>query len=344
MKAGGSGNLPAGGTPASPGAGQAAPAHFSKAVLIYNPAARRLRWRPARRLGAVLERLRSLGLTVEVHGTVGSNHATGLVRSALRRGCDLIVACGGDGTVNEVAGGMAGSRVPLMVIPAGTANVLAKEIGLPLDWVEATGLLRTGRIRRIALGRVGSRPFLLMAGIGVDAAVVGSVPGGLKALLGEGAFWIACLRQLLSYPFTPFELQAEGQSRRATFAVIARARNYGGGFQIAGGADLFSEDFQVCLFQSRDRWRFPRYFWNVVRRSHHRLPDVLQFRARSVLVEGSRQIGVQIDGELIGCLPQRVTIQPDALSLLVPAPGERSGGEEEVIPREGGDSARGSCR
>ena len=340
MKAGRAGNLPAGDSPLSPGVGHPSAVQFSKAALIYNPAARRLRWRPARRLGAVLERLRSFGLTVEAHGTVGSSHATGLVRSALQRGCDLIVACGGDGTVNEVVGGMAGSRVPMMVIPAGTANVLANEIGLPLDWVEAAGLLRTGRIRRIALGRVGSRPFVLMAGIGVDAAVVGSVHGGLKACLGQGAFWIASVRQLLSYPFTPFEVRAEGESRQATFAVIARAKNYGGGFQIAGQADLFSEDFQVCLFQSRDRWRFPRYFWNVLRRRHHRLPDVLQFHARSVLVKGSRGIGVQIDGELIGCLPQSVTLQPDALSLLIPAPGEG----ESVIPREVGDSAKGSCR
>lgn len=341
MKAGRAGSLAASDSPALPGSGHPEPLHFSKAALIYNPAARRLRWRPARRLGAVLERLRSFGLTVEVHGTVGSNHATGLVRSALQRGFDLIVACGGDGTVNEVVGGMAGSRVPLMVIPAGTANVLAKEIGLPLDWVEAAGLLRAGRIRRIALGRIGNRPFVLMAGFGVDAAVVGSVHEGLKSLVGQGAFWIAGLRQLLSYPFTPFEVQAEGESRRATFGVIARARNYGGGFQITGQADLFSEDFQVCLFQSGNRWRFPCYFWNVLRRRHHRLPDVLQFRTCSVLVvKGSRRIGVQIDGELIGCLPQSVTLQPDALSLLVPAPGEG----EAVIPRQVGDSAKGSCR
>lgn len=309
-----------------------APLRFSRASLIYNPAARRLRWRRTRKLRAVLEHLRSFGLTVEVQGTVGSNHATGLVRSALQRGCDLIVACGGDGTVNEVVGGMAGSRVPLLVIPAGTANVLAKEIGLPLGWVEGAGLLRTGRIRRIALGRVGSRPFILMAGIGVDAAVVSAVNPGLKTLLGQGAFWIASLRQFLSYPFTPFEVQAAGETRQAAFAVIARARNYGGGFQITGQADLFSEDFQVCLFQSGNRWRFPSYLWNVLRRRHHRLPDVLQFPARSVLVKGSTQIGVQIDGELIGCLPQSVTLQPDALSLLIPGPGEMSGGEGKVIP------------
>ena len=332
MNAGSSGSLPEGGSSALPGGDCPKSVPFSKAALIYNPAARRLRWRRTRRLGALLERLRSFGLKLEVHATVGSNHATGLARSALQRGCELIVACGGDGTVNEVVGGMAGSRVPLMVIPAGTANVLAHEIGLPLDWVEAAGLLRTGRVRRISLGRVGRRPFVLMAGIGVDAAVVGSVHGGLKALLGQGAFWVAGLRQLLSYPFTPFDVQAEGDSRQATFAVIARARNYGGGFQIAGQADLFSEDFQVCLFQNTSRWRFPRYFWNLVRRSHHRLPDVLQFRTRSVLVKGSPQTGVQVDGELIGCLPQSVTIQTDALSLVVPEPGQISSGARKVIP------------
>ena len=330
----------------SPPAGHAPPVRFSKAALIYNPTARRLRWRPARKLRAVLEHIRSFGFAVEVHPTAGSHHATSLARSALQRGCDLIIACGGDGTVNEVVGGMAGSRVPLMVIPAGTANVLAKEIGLPLDWVDAVGVLRTGPIRRIALGRVGSRPFVLMAGIGVDAAVLGSVHGGLKTLLGQGAFWMAGLRQLLSYPFTPFEVQAEGESRRATFAVIGRAKNYGGGFQIAGQADLFSEDFQVCLFQTRSRWRFPHYFWNVLRRRHHRLSDVLQFRTRSVLVKGSPEIGVQVDGELMGCLPQSLTIQPDALSLLIPGPGggEESSGGEAVTPRKAGDSAKGSCR
>ncbi len=321
-------------------AGHPASLRFSRAALIYNPAARRLQWRPAHKLQAVVEHVRSIGTVVEAHPTDGSGHATSLARSALQRGCDLIVACGGDGTVNEVVAGMAGSSVPLLLIPAGTANVLAKEIGLPLDWVEAAGLLRTGLIRRIALGRVGSRPFVLMAGIGVDAAVVSAVNPGLKKLLGQGAFWIAALQQLLRYPFAPFEVRAEGESRQATFAVISRVKNYGGGFRITGQADLFSDDFQVCLFQTRNRWRFPRYFWNVVRRRHHRLPDVLQFRARSVLVKGSPQIGLQVDGELIGCLPQSVTLQPDALSLLIPGPGEG----ESVIPREGGGSAKGSGR
>ena len=333
MKADTSGSLPA---------KHPAPGQFSKAALIYNPAARRLRWRSAHKLQAVVEYIRSFGIAVEVRPTAEPNHATSLAQSALQKSCDLIIACGGDGTVNEVIRGMAGSRVPLMVIPAGTANVLAREIGLPLGWVESAGLLRTGLIRRIALGRVGSRPFLLMAGIGVDAGVLRALNGGLKALLGQGAFWIAGLQQLLGYSFPQFEVQVEGESRRATFALISRVRNYGGGFQIAGQADLFSEAFQVCLFQSGNRWRYPYYFWNVLRGRHDRLPDVLQLHTCSVLVNGSREIGVQIDGELIGGLPQSVTIQPDALSLLVP--GEKSGGVGTVTRWKPEGSAKGSCR
>jgi diacylglycerol kinase (ATP) len=340
-----SGSQPAGSLRASPGASHPTPLRFSKAALIYNPAARRLRWRPTHKLQAVLERIRSFGIAVEVRRTAESNHATSLAQSALQKSCDLIIACGGDGTVNEVIRGMAGSRVPLMVIPAGTANVLAKEIGLPLDWVESAGLLRTGLVRRIALGRVGSRPFLLMAGIGVDAGVLRALNGGLKTLLGQGAFWIAGLQQLLGYSFPQFEVQVGGESRQATFALISRVRNYGGGFQITGQADLYSEAFQVCLFQSRNRWRYPYYLWNVVRKRHYGLPDVLHLHARSVRADGSREIGVQIDGELIGVLPQTVTIQPDALSLLIPGRGrEIRRGVGKVTRWKPEGSAKGSCR
>ena len=296
------------------------PLNFSKAVLIYNPAARRLQGRLSHQLQTAVNRIRSFDIEVNARPTARPNHASCLAQESLERGCDLIIACGGDGTVNEVISGMAGSRVPLMVIPAGTANVLAKEIGLPLNFVESTALLKTGLIRRIALGRVDSRPFALMAGIGVDASVLSVLNEGWKKNLGEGAFWIAALQQLFDYSFPQFEVQIEGESQHATFAVIGRAKNYGGGFQITGRADLFSEAFHVCLFQSSNRWRYLSYLWRVLRKQHYDLPDVLHLKARSVLISGSQEIQVQVDGELIGRLPQSVTIQPDALSLLIPGP------------------------
>jgi diacylglycerol kinase (ATP) len=255
---------------------------------------------------------------VEAIATTRPSEASVLAQKALSSRTDLIIACGGDGTINEVASGMAGSQVPLLIIPAGTANVLAKEIGLPRDWVKSVELVNTGVARRISLGRVDHRRFILMAGIGVDAGIVAAVNYGLKRRFGEGSFWIAGFGQLLRYHFTPFHLVINGKGYSATFAVVSKARNYGGPFQITAQADLFSDEFDICLFQGRSRWRYLQYLWHVAVGKHLLLPDVQYLKAKTVEALGDSNIQVQVDGELAGTLPQRFSVEPDALSLMVP--------------------------
>ena len=169
-------------------------------------------------------------------------------RIAVSSQVDLVIACGGDGTINEVVCGMVGSQVPLLVIPAGTANVLAKEIGLSRDWMKSVELVRTGVIRRISLGRVNQRRFILMAGIGVDAGIIAALNYSLKRKLGEASFWIAGFGQLLRYHFAPFDLVINGKGYSATFAVISKAKNYGGPFQITSQADLFSDQLRHSAY------------------------------------------------------------------------------------------------
>jgi diacylglycerol kinase family enzyme len=233
-----------------------------------------------------------------------------------------LVACGGDGTVNEVVGGVAGSDVPLLVIPGGTSNVLGREIGLPRDLLACAALLRKGAIRRISLGRVGDRRFVLMAGIGVDAGIVAASNSQLKRFLGEGAFWLAGFQQLVQYHFSPFDLVVDGKSHRGTFALISKVKNYGGPFQLTPQANLFSNQFAVCLFQSELRWRYLHYLSRVARGTHMSLPDVLMLKGRTIeaagSAPGSAKIHVQVDGELLGTLPQTISIQDNALSLIVP--------------------------
>jgi diacylglycerol kinase (ATP) len=272
------------------------------------------------KLQDVLHVLNSYGVKVEVVATTGPNDASALARKAVDSGCDLIIASGGDGTINEVISGMAKSNVPLLVIPAGTANVLAKEIGLPRSLVKSTELIRTGRVRRISLGKVDHRYFVLMAGVGVDAATIAAVNRRLKRWLGEGAFWIAGFKQLFQYDFPSFQLIMDGSVENATFVVISKAKNYGGPFQITSRADLFSDQFDICLFQSRNRWRYLGYLWHVASGKHASLSDVKYLKARTVEVLGSSDIQVQVDGELIATLPQKFTIETDALSLIVPRP------------------------
>ena len=255
---------------------------------------------------------------MEVVGTTQPDEASVLAQNAASSQVDLIIACGGDGTINEVVCGMAGSQVPLLVIPAGTANVLAKEVGLSRNWLKAVELVRTGVIRRISLGRVNQRRFILMAGIGVDAGIIAALNYGLKRKLGEGSFWITGFKQLLRYHFAPFDLFINGKRYSATFAVISKARNYGGPFQITSQADLFSDQFDICLFQSHSRWRYLCYLWHVALGRHLSLPDVQYLKATSVEALGDSKIQFQVDGELVGTLPQTFNIEPNALSLMVP--------------------------
>lgn len=291
---------------------------FMRAVLIFNPAARRMQAQRGRLLERVLAGLAAEGLNVQVTPTTGPGDATRLAREAVVARCDLLVACGGDGTVNEVVGGAAGSDVPLLVIPGGTSNVLAREIGVPHDLVTGAALLRKGVIRRISLGRAGDRRFVLMAGIGVDAGIVAASNSRLKRYLGEGAFWLAGFQQLAQYHFLPFDLVVDGKSHRGTFALISKVKHYGGPFQLTPQANLFSNHFAICLFQSATRWRYLYYLSQVARGMHASLPDVLMLKGRVIEVTGSANIQVQVDGELLGTLPQTISIQDNALSLIVP--------------------------
>jgi len=164
----------------------------------------------AEKLRRLLNSLDGYGIRVEAVPTVRPTDASLLAHQAVSSGCDLIIACGGDGTINEVITGMAKSQVPLMIIPGGTANVLAKEIGLRRNLVQSTELIRTGVIRRISLGKVDHRYFVLMAGIGVDARIISVLNYKLKRRLGEGSFWIAGFMQLFQYHFPSFELSIDG--------------------------------------------------------------------------------------------------------------------------------------
>jgi diacylglycerol kinase (ATP) len=292
--------------------------HFSRAVLIFNPAARRMQGRGCINLQQVISGLTADGLKVDVSPTACPQDASRLARNAVESCSDLVIACGGDGTINEVIDGLAGSRIPLLVLRGGTANVLAREIGLPRDISSCAALLRNGVIRRISLGKAGQRHFVLMAGIGVDAGIVAASSTRLKRYAGEGAFWLAGFQQLVAYHFAPFDLLVDGKAHRGTFAVISKARNYGGPFQFTPQANIFLPRFEICLFQSTFRWRYLYYLGHVALSRHTLLPDVRMLSGRMVDAVGGPEVLVQADGELIGTLPQKFTIEEEALSLIVP--------------------------
>ena len=255
--------------------------------------------------------------------TSGPGDAAELAARAVREGSSDVIVAGGDGTINEAIQGLAGTSRRLGIIPRGTANVLARELGLPLDEEQAVAVIARGKSRKIYLGLMTdettneSRYFVLMAGIGLDASVVGRVQPSLKKRIGKGAFWISGLSHLATWNPQPFTLEINGDQYKATFAAIGKAARYGGDLAITPGARLDQPDFEVCIIQTTSRVRYLRLLSYAMRNGMPRdKPEVRFVNAVSVKAYGDAQ--VQIDGELIGALPMRFGIAPHSLEVIVP--------------------------
>ena len=256
--------------------------------------------------------------------TTGPGAAGMMARAAIERGASCILVAGGDGTINEVVDGMVNSPVPLGILPAGTANVLATELGLGRDIERAAKLIPQCVARRIALGRLncGSKPrhFLSMAGIGFDAHIVYHLSPALKTSLGKGAYWVSGFAQAVRR-FPEFEIEVDG-ARRApcSFALVSRVCNYGGDFEIATGAGLLQDHFQVVLFRGSNALPYFKYLLGMVTGRLAGMRGVSFVTGRSVRVfdPADQRVYTQVDGEYAGRLPASIGLTPEGLALLMP--------------------------
>ena len=237
----------------------------------------------------------------------------------------MLIVCGGDGTINEAAQALVGSKTTLAVFPCGTANVLAKDLRLPRripDWVD---LIASGSARTISAGRASQpeatwqRYFLLMAGIGLDAAIVRGVDVDLKRRIGSGAYWVSGLEFLARWPLTPFSLAVNGNRYEATFAIIANAPSYAGWFTLAPKARIEASKLDVCLFNSRSRIEYLNYVLLGLTGSHTRSANVIYQETQEVMANSNAETFVQLDGDLAGSLPMRFESVPSALRIVAPS-------------------------
>jgi len=310
------------------------PDGIQDALLIYNPTSGRRQHRRFAEIEQAVRILKDAGIRVELAPTLGPLSARTIARQAVEQGRGMVIACGGDGTNNEVVNGLAGSGVPMAILPAGTANILAKELGIPWDIPHAARLIPNGTVRRIALGvaipangrhtdevpREG-RYFLCVAGAGPDGAIVNGVDSKLKQKTGILAYWMEGLRQVFRYKFPEMLVHSEGKERRATIVVVGRTVNYGGPFKITTGADLFSDSFEFLTNSAKSRLRYvgalPALWLGKLRS----LEGIDAWMSTEAICEpnGDGPLWAQVDGEPIGDLPIKFSIVPDALSLVVPS-------------------------
>lgn len=313
-----------------------------KAVVIYNPASGMTSSHRVSALDEALEVLRDAGVEVRSTLTDGPGSGAEVARAAIAEGCDTVLACGGDGTVNEVLQGMAGSDTALGVLPLGTANALASDLGLPLSLAGAARMLLDARPQRISVGRMRyrdragetcSRFFTVAAGIGADAQLMYRLDAQLKRRFGYALYAVEGLRILATDPFPLFEARfkdASGETVRtdAVSQLLAvRIRNFGGMLQnFAPGAALTNDNLRLVAFKTRKRFDYLKFLTAVVGRRHTfngRIALMDAVRVECVPLKGMEgKVYVEADGELLGGLPVEMDIVPDALSMLIPSEAE----------------------
>jgi len=294
---------------------------MDRVSLIYNPTAGGLQRDPSK-IESLIAALHKAGIAISSYATTCAGHAMELARQAVEKGAEVVIVCGGDGTINEVAQSLVKTDTSLAVWPCGTANVLAQELRLTSDPYHLVKMIEAGRSRLISVGRAfktdrqWQRYFLLMAGIGLDASIVHGVDLNWKRHAGIGAYIASGLGFLAKMPLSPFSIDLNGQTFESTFAVVANAAHYAVGFSLAPGARVDDDKLDVCSFNSRSRLAYLGYALLSLTGSHTRRSGVVYQETCCVIANSNHSTLVQLDGDLAGNLPMQFEIVPQSLKII----------------------------
>lgn len=309
-----------------------------RALLLYNPESGLKSASRVMQIERAAMTLRTAGVQAEMEPTRGPNMAGEQARAAVTYGFDTVIACGGDGTIHDVLQGLAGApEIALGVLPLGTANALANDLRLPRDPEAAARLLLSYRPKRIAAGKIESqtggyreeRYFTVMSGVGPDAELIYRLSAGMKQRFGVAAYVVQAAWLYLRYHYAPFQAQyrdlQSGELRTESVAQVMAVRidDFGGPLRrFARGAKLENDYLRLILFKKAIRLTYPLYLINALLGLKCRVPgvelvDAYEVTCTSVPEDSSRNIYSEADGELLGGLPVRISIVPDAFTLLM---------------------------
>ena len=309
-----------------------------RVALIYNPVSGQHSGARASQVRNVIAVLRKAEIETEALETHAPGSGKSLALAAVRQGYDTVLICGGDGTVHEALQALVGTKVALGVIPLGTANALAQNLGLGRNPLKAVRALLNAEPVEVPVGRIffqenngarGWRYFTVAAGIGADALLMSSMDPVLKRRLGYALYMIEAVKIWVSHGFplfdASFSISGKGEPRveQVSQLLAIRIRSFGGALGVfAPGATLLKKDLSMVAFKTRSRLQYFRFLLATIagRQTFSRTIELLD--AESVEcrnVNGSKsKVFVEADGEVLGTLPSRIELAPETLMLLVP--------------------------
>jgi YegS/Rv2252/BmrU family lipid kinase len=314
---------------------------FQRVAVVENPVSGQTSPRRKAVIRETLAALHQAGIATEHLMIDGPGSGSALTRQAIARGCDAVIVCGGDGTVHEVMQAMVGTDVALGVVPMGTANALASDLGISRSPEKAIRALLRSEPTQVPVGRITfrdddgcdrSRYFTVAAGIGADALLMARMDPVLKRRLGYLLYVIEAFRIWISHAFPLFRVSYTNGDRRphlveASQLLAVRVRSFGGVLgELAPGATLHSENLCLLAFKTRSRYRYMRFLLAVLAHRHSFSKEIDLIAADTVEClprQGSRShIYVEADGELLGQLPARIDVAAETLTLLIPPHAE----------------------
>jgi len=291
-----------------------------RALIVFNPVAGQA-GSLERDLDAARDVWRAHGWTVDLQPTAGPGDGIRIARAAAAEGYDVVVAAGGDGTVNEVINGLAGTTTALAALPIGTVNVWVREIGLPLNPRAAAEALLQTQVRAIDLGKAGDRYFLLMSSVGFDAAVTAEVRSHEKRRLGIFAYVLRAFNLAWGFRGTPARIVVDGKvvRSRVLMVVLGNSQLYGGVVKITARASLDDGLLDLCIIKGNSLRGAPLRVLSIVMQRYNLDPKIEYHRARTVQISTRRSLPVQVDGDHIGQTPMTFEAVPGALHALLPS-------------------------
>ncbi|HWX42445.1 MAG TPA: diacylglycerol kinase family protein [Blastocatellia bacterium] len=307
----------------------------ARAAIIYNPNSGRASDR-AETVQSMLRLLAARGMQASALATSQPNEGHRLASEAIAAGADIIVAHGGDGTVNEIIQGMIGTDARLAVWAGGTANVAANDLGMPSRMERVADVITAGKEKRISLGiatgpgcerlpaATGNKPyqpgryFFMFAGIGLDASICRTVDLELKRKTGQFAYLVSGIKHLFSWHPEPFTLEIDGKRYESAFALVGNGSKYGGGINMTPNARLESPWFDVYILPpDGHNLTFVFDLAGCLLGQPNRTRGTT-VTGQMVKAESGGEPWVEVDGEVLGPLPMGFEVVPKALSVIVP--------------------------
>ena len=292
----------------------------ARALLLHNPAARNAP--DPKLLAAIRRELCLAGFAAETEASSQSGELSALARRAVEDGFERVVVCGGDGSIREAAQGLRDTPVPLGIVPLGTANVLAREMGLPVaNPMACSAIASRGRVKAIGLGSVnGTEVFTFCASVGLDALAVDAVDLPMKNQTGAWAYAYAGMMSFIQNSLPELGVETSEGSRFVASQIFAvRAKRYGGDhLHLSRRADLQSGTMRLVLVSKPFRRYLPLLLWRLATSDLEGAPGVTAVDADSFTVDADRPFPIQADGDIVARTPARLTSHAAALSLIFP--------------------------